>query len=221
MNPTINILTRTSNRPIGFSKCKNSIKNQTYKKINHIVSYDNDEDLKYLNNCSKKIKINRNNIAVKEWLKNPLAYCLNDNPRFWYHPSNLYCNYLLKEVKEGWIMFLDDDDMLYNDSVIQNVVNNIVDEDTLLIWKMRYPTGRCLPDEKSFEQKQIRIGGIGSPCFLFNQKYIKYSQWDEYKCSDFRFLEKLYNVIPNKKWINEVFIQLNNEGGYAKREDIN
>ncbi len=27
-------------------------------------------------------------------------------------PYNLYCNQLLNEVDEGWIMFLDDDDSL-------------------------------------------------------------------------------------------------------------
>ena len=47
---TLNILTRTSNRPNGFKRCYNSIKNQTYKKINHIVSCDNEKDLNYLNN---------------------------------------------------------------------------------------------------------------------------------------------------------------------------
>ena len=45
----INILTRTSKRPIGFDNCYKSIINQTYKSIKHIVSYEDNKDLQYLN----------------------------------------------------------------------------------------------------------------------------------------------------------------------------
>jgi len=212
--PTVNILTRTSNRPIGFKICEESIKNQTYSNINHIVSYDNDKDLNYLGNCKNKIKINRSEIIKNDKSKNP------NNPSFWFSPHNLYCNSLLDEVEEGWVMYLDDDDMLYDKTVIEKIVKNIVDEDTILIWKMRYPDGRCLPDSHSFKTENIRLGGIGSPCFLFHSKYKDESIWDAYKCGDYRFLEKLYKKIPNKKWINEIFIQLNNSGGFGKKKDI-
>ena len=43
----INILTRTSNRPIGFLNNYHSVSNQTYKNINHLVSYEYEEDLKH------------------------------------------------------------------------------------------------------------------------------------------------------------------------------
>jgi len=213
--PLINILTRTSNRPIGFKICEESITSQSYTNINHIVSYDNDEDLKYLDNCENKVKINRSEIIKNDTSKNP------KNPSFWFSPHNLYCNKLLDEVNEGWVMFLDDDDMLYDKSVIEKIVNNIVDEDTILIWKMRYPDGRYLPDNSSFKTETIRLGGIGSPCFLFHSKYKNDSSWDAYKCGDYRFLEKIYKKIPHKKWINEIFIQLNNNGGFGKKKDIN
>ena len=45
----INILTRTSNRPIGFYNCHQSVIKQTYKNIKHFVTYENDSDLKYIN----------------------------------------------------------------------------------------------------------------------------------------------------------------------------
>ena len=44
----INILTRTSNRPIGFYNCYQSIKNQTHNNINHFVSFDNYQDQEYI-----------------------------------------------------------------------------------------------------------------------------------------------------------------------------
>lgn len=213
--PLINILTRTSNRPNGFDMCVNSIKNQTYENINHIVSYDDDLDLNYINNYNvSKIKINREEIIKNDKSVNP------NNPNFWFSPHNLYCNSLLDEVKDGYIMFLDDDDMLLHENVIEVVVNNIVDEDTILIWKMQYPDGRLLPDSNSYNTKNIRLGGIGSPCFLFHSKWKDLYRWDAYKCGDYRFLEKLYKKIPNNKWINSPFIILNNSGGLGKKEDI-
>lgn len=213
--PLINILTRTSNRPNGFDMCVKSIKKQTYENINHIVSYDDDLDLNYINNYNvSKIKINREEIIKNDKSVNP------NNPNFWFSPHNLYCNSLLDEVKDGYIMFLDDDDMLLHENVIEVIVNNIVDEDTILIWKMQYPDGRLLPDSNSYNMKNIKLGGIGSPCFLFHSKWKDLYRWDAYKCGDYRFLEKLYKKIPNNKWINAPFIKLNNSGGLGKKEDI-
>ena len=215
MHNKINILTRTSNRPIGFDKCAKSVSNQTYDYINHIVCYDNDDDLSYLNNHDGElVKIDRLEVIRKDTLPNP------NNANFWPSPHNLYCNELLDSVKDGWIMFLDDDDMLMNDTVIEEIVSNIVDEDTILIWQMRYPTGNMLPDSQSFRNKQIRLGGIGSPCFLFHSKWKDMARWDGYKCGDFRFLKVIYDKIPNSKWIEKPFIQLNNAGGHGKRKDI-
>ena len=213
--PLINILTRTSNRPNGFNMCVNSIKNQTYDNINHMVSYDNDLDLNYIDDYNVvKVRIDRGEAIKNDKSVNP------NNPSFWFSPHNLYCNYLLDEVKDGYIMFLDDDDMLLHENVIEVIVNNIVNEDTILIWKMQYPDGRLLPDNTSYKNKTIRLGGIGSPCFLFHSKWKDLYRWDGYKCGDYRFLDKLYKQIPNNKWINSPFIRLNNSGGHGNRGDI-
>lgn len=213
--PLINILTRTSNRRNGFDKCAKSIKSQTYGNINHIVSYDNDIDLEYIDDYNvTKVKIDREMLIKNDSSINP------NNPNFWYSPHNLYCNSLLDSVNDGYIMFLDDDDMLISDNVIEEIVKNIVDEDTILIWQMRYPNGMLLPDNISFLEKRIRLGGIGSPCFLFHSKWKNLYRWDAYKCGDFRFLEKIYNKIPNNKWIKLPFIQLNNNGGFGRKIDI-
>lgn len=215
MKTKINVLTRTSNRPNGFNICANSVKNQTYENINHIVSYDDDKDLSYINDFDvTKIKIDRELTIKNDTSVNP------NNPSFWFSPHNLYCNELLDNVEDGWIMFLDDDDMLLDDSVIEEIVSNIKDEDTMLLWQMRYPDGRLLPNDGSFKSETIHLGGIGSPCFLFHSKWKDKSRWDAYKCGDFRFLQKLYGEIPNKKWIKKPLIQLNNSGGHGKKIDL-
>lgn len=216
MSHKINILTRTSNRPKGFEICANSVTNQTYDNINHIIGYDNDTDLSYIDKFKNitKVKIDREELIKNDTSVDP------KNPSFWFSPHNLYCNSLLDAVEEGWVMFLDDDDMLIDNDAIQEIILNIKDEDTILIWQMRYPTGKLLPDQHSFSNKQIRLGGIGSPCFLFHSKWKDKARWDAYKCGDFRFLEKIYNNIPNERWVKKPFVQLNNNGGFGKKEDI-
>lgn len=216
MNKKINILTRTSNRPKGFEVCANSIINQTYKDVNHVVAYDNEEDLSYIDKFENitKVKIDRQEIIANDTSINP------NNPNFWYSPHNLYCNSMLDAVEDGWVMFLDDDDMLIDEDALEEIAFNIKDEDTIIVWQMRYPTGMVLPDPQSFVNKQIRLGGIGSPCFLFHSKWKDEARWDAYKCGDFRFLEQLYNKIPNKKWVRKPYIQLNNNGGFGKKQDI-
>ena len=43
--PFINILVRTSGRPLYFKKCIESIKIQNYNNYRILISYDNEEDL--------------------------------------------------------------------------------------------------------------------------------------------------------------------------------
>ena len=52
-----------------------------------------------------------------------------------------------------------------NDTVISEIVNNIEDEDTILIWKMRYPQGNILPDNISFST--LRTSSFSCCLFIF------------------------------------------------------
>ncbi len=211
----ITILTRTSNRPLGFEKCRKSIENQTYKNIRHIVSYDNDKDLDYL---SKYKKI--------EYLKvSPIVVEPKDNTKnghFKFAPYNLYCNTLLEMVKKSWIIFLDDDDMLLHNEVIAEIVNEInsCKKNTLLIWRMRYPDGKLLPPEDQMDRKVIKMSKIGAPCVAFHSDYKKYAYWDCWKGSDFRIIISLFKKLKHKRWIYKPYIQINNFGDFGNKNDI-
>ena len=139
-----------------------------------------------------------------------------------YSPHNLYCNILLEQVKEGWIVFLDDDDCLIHDKVVEEIVETIkqVDEDTLIIWQMRYPNGKLVPSNQAILKNEIQINNIGSPCFAFHYKYKSLAQWDEFKRSDFRFVKQLSQIIPKKLFLNQVYIQINNFGDFGRRNDL-
>lgn len=208
----INVLTRTSNRPIGFYNCRQSIVKQTYKSIKHFVSYENELDVKYLNEEGiNQVKVNKYEGEI-----------LSNSEGYLHAPYNLYCNELLGFVEEGWVLFLDDDDHLLHNKVIEEIVSKInkADEDTLFIWQMRYPNGKVLPTKKHFQNKELERNNIGSPCFIFHSKYKEHAKWDQWKASDYRVIKRLYKMIPKKKWMNKVYVQINNYGDLGNRNDI-
>ena len=163
-NITINILTRTSNRPNGFRQCYESVNRQTYTHIKHYVSYDNEKTFSYLEDF--------NIIPVKVSVKK------KDKPKVdaqgnLYAPYNLYCNELLDKVEDGWVIFLDDDDRLFNDNVLYGIAKLISNcsKNTLIIGRMRYPNGKLIPSRESIEAEIIKQNDIGSPCVVFHSKF--------------------------------------------------
>ena len=103
----INILTRSGKREQCFNNLAKSIKNQTYKNIRHIISNDNPQ-CKYLHN--------KNNVVnVKKLKKYNINHC----------PYNLYLNNLKNKVKKGWIIILDDDSKLIDNTFIERLVYQI------------------------------------------------------------------------------------------------
>ena len=213
MKNKINILTRTANRPVGFSYCNKSITEQTYTNYEQLVSYDDKADLtNYLSKYNvTPIYVDRDEIIKNDNIPSPGTGK--------YSPHNLYCNDLLANVTDGYVMFLDDDDMLIDNTVLEQINNSIVDEDTILFWKMRYPNGNTLPRVHG-EFITPMLGNIGSPCFLVHVKWAKKFTWDGWKCGDFRYIKKVFDEVPKFKWLDKTFIQLNNHGDHGNKNDL-
>jgi hypothetical protein len=215
MDPLINIITRTSNRPNGFDRNYCSIKNQTYKNINHIVIYDNHSDFeKYLFKYDDITTI----WVDRDKLKNNYLGPHFLGKFFWPSYHNLYFNPILKTIDEGWIIFLDDDDYLFDKDSVQKIVNHLQDEDTLYIWKMLSNGNIIIPKEIAFKMKKIELGNIGNNCFTFHSKWSKETQWDAFKCADFRFVKTLSEKIPKQEWIDEILMVVPSSG-FGKRID--
>lgn len=132
-------------------------------------------------------------------------------------PYNLYLKIAEQKIDNGWIFFLDDDDVFYdNDSLLElneNILNNC--EDTMFIFKMlRKPT--TVPSDDFFKRMKIGLplvfGEIGASTICFHSKYKKYTVWDEWANSDYRTAKSLERVIKNKKFINKIFVNALNAG---------
>jgi len=200
----LNILIRTSNRPKFFESCIKSIKKQTiFHKINIIVHSDNPADT-YCNYYNL-VKSNR---------------CFEQKPRInksWFSPFNLYFNKMYARVKEGYIMFLDDDDRFTRADSAEKILN-ILTEDTLLFWRALV-SERIVPNDENFRNHPVYrdISGI---TFAFHSKYIPFALWDGYKQGDYRLASKLYDSIPEKNYIDEILTATQiQKNGMGQRQD--
>jgi hypothetical protein len=113
----------------------------------------------------------------------------NDNK----YKFNLYCNYLMAFVEDGYIIFLDDDDMLTHDNVLSILNDTINTYDDFVIWKFFRPDKLIYP----VDINNIKLGEIASCSFCFHSKYKHSSVWNDMQYGDYYFIN---NLLKNNKF---------------------
>ena len=209
--PLVNILIRTSGRPNYFKECLNSIYKQKYKNWNIIVGIDDKDSLNYTKDGKcRDIIYNFDNVKIPDPPKSeeygvPFKY-------------NLYLNELQKNVEDGFIIILDDDDAFYEENSLTKLVNSIKNDDDFVMWRVKFPN-RLVPSDVNFGKIPV-VKDVSSIGFAFHKKYSQI--WEPYKRGDYRIAKKLYETIPNKIFINEILtkIQRRIEDGMGKRDDL-
>ncbi len=128
-NRKFNILIRNTYRPNMFKECIGSVQEQTHiipilgNNVRIICCYDDKRSSKYL----KKYKNMFKNINLLEIVPNK-SNTLQE--------YNLYCNNLMDKVKDGWILFLNDDNKFLNKHTLSNISKNIDNEDDIIFWSI-------------------------------------------------------------------------------------
>lgn len=180
--PLINILTRSNRRPRFFQDNRKSVIGQNYKNIRQLVSYENAETLKYLKTQglpeADLISVVRKTTTAT-------------------HPYNLFVNDLMDRVTEGWILFLDDDDVFTTPNALSIIAAHLVDENSLVCWRAWFPA-RIVPGTSDLGQ--IKEGDITSCCFAFHSRHKNNAQWHEFKAGDYRCFDQL------RKQLRPVFL---------------
>ena len=174
----INILIRTSNRPESFDKCIKSILDQEYTNYNIIICFDKIESLKYLEKYETNEKITYFPIYIESDEK---------------YKFNLYCNLLMKRVNDGYIMFLDDDDMLCHNNVLSIINEYLNDSNSLYIWKFLRSDKVIYPNDLN----DIKLGEICNSSFCFHNNHKYKSVWNDKQFGDYSFI-KNFNMIKIK-----------------------
>ena len=213
--PLLNVLVRTSNRPNHFARCYKSIRLQTYKNVRLIVSYDDETTKEYVKgyNIDALVGFDR----LEDWSKIPPE---NFHPGYSEKafPPNGYFNKMMGHTKPGYILYLDDDNLLSSPKSLEEIAGRITGSRQMLLWRVQFP-GYLVPDNYHFRH-------IPGPCqvdtagFAFHTDYIKHAIWDGYNYSDFRTALNLFLHIPEKVWINEPLICTHHEAGKGNRKDL-
>lgn len=217
--PIVNILTRTSNRPNFFKTCCESINQQNYPNINHIIGCDDKDSIPYVKDYTS------NYIYV-----DPNKYKHNKNKSFWYHKNNesnspawwnSYFNDMYSLLKPGWVMFLDDDDQFtYNNSLKIIMDYHPQSTDYLKFWLVGFPNNVIprinSPSLEFYPPSPANISGIG---FMFHTNFIQYAEWEPWAYGDFRVSYSLWENIPNKIQINEVLTKLQSSLHFGNKTD--
>lgn len=198
MNNLINILLRTHNRPQGFKRMLESIRNQTYKNYKLIISVDNDKTEDYVKNH-----------GILDYLR-----LIPD--RNMPYPADFYFNALISEAKEGFVWCVDDDDFLPHEKVLEVISKNI-ESDMISIFKMQGNT--ILPGPDVFG-KLIQVCQIGTPCFVVPVEFAGRAKWKGESGSDYLYIKELTDLIGlNKvKWVNEVIYKIDKPNQRGKSE---
>ena len=182
----VNVLTRTHSRPKYFKICRESILNQSHKNINHIVGSDTE--------CDYYDCINL--------VPQKAVYPKPDNLASYEAPWNLHLNELGKHVKDGWVMYLDDDDKFVTNDAISTIIDNIESEDEMILWRVDI-NGVIYPN--SIHYGNIVPGNISGIGFMFHSKHLPV-HWYSWNFGDYRVIVELSKKIK-QRWINSVLTQ--------------
>ena len=181
----INILIRTSNRPKYLKNCIDSILNQNYKNYRIYICYDKTESLDYLEQFNDYTNIEYFFITVDSTEK---------------YKFNLYLNTLMERVKDGYIIFLDDDDNFCHDEVF-NILNNTIDETSVVIWKFFRSDKLIYPSNS----QKINLGEISGCAIVSHKNNYKNCYWIDKQYGDFNFINKVIeHNNPNIQLLNLV-----------------
>lgn len=176
MQPLINILIRTSNRPAQFARCLESIRNQTYYNYRITVGFDRASALDY----------------IPKGVNHQFVYFDNSCPYFY----DQYCNQLKQRVIDDWFFFLDDDDQLASNTVLEELADQLKQPGAIICQMLR--NGVPKPADNYIRNKVIWEGKIGLPCLVLHSKYKDIGGLDGEKGGDYRYIKAVTDQVRTK-----------------------
>lgn len=183
VKPLIYIITRTSNRENLFKECCDSILEQKFVNIRHIVSYDTESTKQYINQYThiyKTIDLTTHKSKI--------------------HP-NLYMDVIyeyLEQCEPGWVLILDDDDKLLSTYALYYMEQYMNNNNNLLVWMLYRPDKFIYPKNK----ENPIVGEIGSCCYIHHTSLIRKEIWQGTAIGDFSFFKYLFDKTTQHIYID-------------------
>ena len=182
----ITILTRSGYRQKDFEQLRASINKQTIKPY-HFISNDNP-------NCT--FLSNEKNVF-------PVVAQPEKGKAFY----NLYLNELVSNVEEGWIIILDDDSKLIDNTFIEKLMNicKNTSNDKIIIYQNYIQENKIkIPHDSIFNNKRIKKGNIDMSNFCIHHSVLKQVKFHGKQCGDYNILKKLKDKNFEFKFINNI-----------------
>lgn len=182
----INILIRTSFRPIAFKRCIESVTGQNVP-VNIIVCYDDVRAKEYI----------PNSIGNTIFIESVKGYS-----KFFY---NVYVNEMLKHpaIKPGHVLILDDDDTIAPAALSH--VQPLLKNGFSYIFPFLRSNGVQKPYPNMMQLKRIHKGYIGMPCLMMSTNHKDLVHFDDSEFADYNAIIHL-NRLVNLIWVNYVIV---------------
>lgn len=185
------VITRTSNRPKFFERCRRSVLEQG-PGVFHLVGSDD---------------------AADTYPEGDKVVALDAYPG---RGHNLYFNTLKYYVPKShpWVLFLDDDDHFTTPAAIETIREHITSQQDLLLWQVQFPDGRVVPDQVGRLPEAGNISGLG-----FCYRVDRWVNWPGMPLGDFFVISRLHKIL-NPVWIPQVLTGLQAGPGEGKKLDL-
>lgn len=240
LSDEVNVLSRTSRRPMFFEEMAESVREQTHPRMRHIVGTDDAQShATYLQKHTNDVVLfsrPTQPFDASEVCKrcvSPSGVCGSapglhlPKARQRYldcycataYPMNAYMNELHNRVRSGWVVYVDDDNLLQHRFAISEFLATVKSRGSLVAFRSHL--GRLTPSDGNFAN-QIVMGDFDSSNFAFHSDNIKLATWVPRRCGDFRVARALAAQLP-VEWVDRAFIQANPMraaiGGLGNRTD--
>jgi hypothetical protein len=130
-------------------------------------------------------------------------------------PHNIYFNMVENELLPGFILYLDSDDFLKDDEVVEKAMNIVDNEDDMYFFNVEI--GSLNIPQRPQEIPQLNdISGSG---FIFHTKFYKYAKWNPWSGSDYDVCMKIFQKTNNKIFANYLTIVKCVKAGKGERKD--
>ena len=203
----LNIVIRTSNRPNFFKYCIDSVR-KYYPSAKIHITIDNEIDLDYVKKDTYDLDYCYYNINPKT-IKNIVDKIKIPESRRRFD-SNYYFN-IVKPLLNGWVMYLDDDDILTD--TFNFDLNNL---SKIFLFRTKI-NEKPIPSEKNFNRSPV-LNDINTKCILVHSQNIV--DWKPNKGGDFDFINEIYNKNKgNVVWVNKILSSTQLGENMGKKND--
>lgn len=209
--PMFHIITRTCNRPLYFEQCQTSILSQTYPSdnISKYVTFDDEKDLDtYIQKYVNLVIIETEREKRKNQTHFPYHNYLNE-----------VIKYMITQKKTGWIMILDDDNMLFKKTSLEVLAKYIMDGGNdfgkFYIWKCQQGES-VVPSGINFG-KTVKNDDLHISCFAFHSSHANLVTFTPKKNAESDVVTTLFNKLKCV-WIDDILTKADVSGNGTRKD---